>query len=451
MVHCTDDIISNARQSCDKSSGDVIEAAQTIAFCTHHIKTIADDVIQMSKLDSRLVEINPTSIRPREVVEQAIAIFQSERKAGSIELDFKEDPSIEAFGIDWLLLDSVRYLQILFNMVTNAIKVVKNRPTRKIEVKLSAASNNETAVDSVRFAKPRHPGGTGNVKFGEQYKDVESVFLVTTVEDTGPGLTEDELSSLFERFAQASPKTESKYGGSGLGLFISRDLTELQGGRIGVASEAGVGSKFVFSVESKRCEPPKTKSDPPPIRIPARLQAIDNDYSPVLSRPPELPNGQEATRSCADQKEKAGPRRVLVVEDNLINQKVLANQLRKRGYEVSVALHGEEALKQLHMNFPTSDPLSIPRKAVGSRSFDVVLLDIEMPVMDGITCVQRIRAFEAARPNRRRLNVIAVTANARGEHETAALAAGMDSITTKPYKIESLVQQMEKACSPAAG
>lgn len=449
MVHCTDDIIANIRQSSDQSSKDVLEAAQTIAFCTQHIKTIADDVIQLSKLDARLVDFTPASTRPRDLVEQAITIFQSELKAGSIELTFEKDPSIDTLAINWILMDSVRYLQILFNMITNAIKVTKHRPTRKISVRLSAAMNNHTAVDNrVQFAEPRQP--VTIVDFGEQYRQSESVYLVTTIEDTGPGLTTDEVSSLFERFAQASPKTESKYGGSGLGLFISRDLTELQGGRLGLVSEAGVGSKFLFSVESKRCGPPETMLETPPIVIPTRVLEMENSYSPITTALPETPDSQELVPVLSTESEKKPrPRRVLVVEDNLINQKVLANQLRKRGYEVSVALHGEEALKQLQISLVTPEPVLIPRKAISSKAFDVVLLDIEMPVMDGITCVQRIRAFEAARPSRSRLPTIAVTANARAEHETAALAAGMDAITTKPYKIEDLVAQIEKACGSA--
>lgn len=106
-----------------------------------------------------------------------------------------------------------------------------------------------------------------------------------------------------------------------------------------------------------------------------------------------------------------------------------------------------EALRQLKISLEKPDPCSVPRKAVAG--FDVVLLDIEMPVMDGISCVQQIRAWETARKSRSRLPVIAVTANARSEHGLAALDAGMDSITTKPYKINSLVLEIEKVCSPA--
>lgn len=157
------------------------------------------------------------------------------------------------------------------------------------------------------------------------------------------------------------------------------------------------------------------------------------------------------------------------MEDNLINQKVLANQLRKRGFEVSCAIHGAEALDMLHMAESTSttttagSPTSPTASIVGNSSvirrkpvpnatasavaneFDVVLLDIEMPIMDGYTCAQQIRAFELNHADsRRRLPIIAVTANVRSEHSTAALESGMDAITTKPYKIEDLVAQIEQ-------
>jgi CheY-like chemotaxis protein len=139
---------------------------------------------------------------------------------------------------------------------------------------------------------------------------------------------------------------------------------------------------------------------------------------------------------------------VLIVEDNLINQKVLANQLRKRSFEVKVAQHGKEALDLLQMAIERPVPPVISRKPVARTLFDVVLMDIEMPVMDGISCVKRIRAYETSRGTQTRLPIIAVTANARSEHGTTAIEAGMDSITTKPYKIEELVDQIEKVCTP---
>lgn len=147
------------------------------------------------------------------------------------------------------------------------------------------------------------------------------------------------------------------------------------------------------------------------------------------------------------QKDKPAGKKVLIVEDNLINQKVLANQLRKRGYNVSVAINGEEALKTLHMDEYT------PRSSNDGPPFDaacfnVVLMDIEMPVMGGVTCAKRIRAFEKGQEGATHLKIIAVTANARSEHGTAALEAGMNAITTKPYKIADLVEQIERVCRP---
>ncbi|CAK4028696.1 histidine kinase [Lecanosticta acicola] len=467
MVHCTDDIIENVEDLRNGRDTDmpasILENAATIAYCTQHIQNIVGDVLTLSKLDSRLVDVCPKPSQPREVVQGALKIFQNEFRANSIELDFAEDPSMQALRIDWLLFDPNRLVQVLVNLVTNAINVVKSRVKRKVTVRLSAVTRSpyETG-DDIQCVRPRQTPKP--VDFGGLINAEPSVFVVISVEDTGPGLEPEEKASLFERFAQASPKTESKYGGSGLGLFISRFLTELQNGTIGVASEPGVGSKFVFSVEAKRTTAPSPPTTSPPavvqipsIEIPTRLRSsvlgVDSN-SPVLSIPsPHALHGHGVTRTQQQQQppppqpqqDKSAPRRVLVVEDNLVNQKVLANQLRKRGYEVGVALHGEEALELLQM---TSAPSS---SSPSARAFDVVLMDLEMPVMDGVSCVERIRAFEKKHGEEGdRLPVIAVTANARSEHATVALGAGMDAITTKPYRIQELVAEIGRVSGSGA-
>ena len=162
---------------------------------------------------------------------------------------------------------------------------------------------------------------------------------------------------------------------------------------------------------------------------------------------------------------------ILVVEDNLINQKVLANQLRKRGYKVQCANDGLEALEILHMDTnpvvatpePSSKPLTpassqsslnaIKRKPVPTapsrarKEFDIVLMDIEMPRLSGTDCTRRIRAFEASQKTPSGIPIIAVTANARSEHGTMALESGMNAVTTKPYKLEDLVAQIDRLCA----
>lgn len=337
--------------------------------------------------------------------------------------------------------------------MTNAIKFVKGRSKRRILVKLSATIFAPHAnTDTIQCVRPRQDPKP--VDFGEDFNHEQLVYLMIEVEDTGPGLDSEEMANLFQRFTQANPKTESKYGGSGLGLFISRDLTELQGGRIGVASTPGVGSTFVFSVETRRTTTPKMPQRTPSLEIPTRLRGSSTADSPVIAAPvirPFIATPQNAPQciepSATPQAEtnietQQVTKRILIVEDNLINQKVLANQLRKRGYDVNVALHGEEALERLNMTptTPQDDPMD-------RMAFDCVLMDLEMPVMDGFTCVRRIREWES-KCSMRVLPVIAVTANAREEHGTAAIEAGMQAITTKPYKIDDLLSQMERVCTP---
>ncbi|SMQ45798.1 unnamed protein product [Zymoseptoria tritici ST99CH_3D7] len=450
MIHCTEDIITELRKRGDASLSEALEAAQTISHCTQHIKNIVDDVLILSKLDSDLIQVYPKPTLPRQAIETAVKIFKGELRASSVDLTVEEDTSMEHFGVEWLLLDSNRALQVLFNLITNAIKVVKGRDRRRIVVRLMAAHRPEPPICKVRYVLPRQESKA--VDFGPDANAQESVYLVLAVEDTGPGLTSDELSSLFERFTQAVPKTESRYGGSGLGLFISRDLTELQGGRLGIASEDGVGSTFLFSVECRKTEPPQDLIDTVKFDHPPTPQRSDTSHSFLRGLSDLQLNGQAVTRTqldCAEPELEARvTRRVLVVEDNAINQKILANQLRKRSFEVKVASHGEEALSALQMAVERPVPPTINRKPVPGTLFDVVLMDIEMPVMDGITCVKRIRAYETSRGIPTRLPVIAVTANARSEHGTSAIEAGMDSVTTKPYKIEELVEEIEKVCTP---
>lgn len=329
---------------------------------------------------------------------------------------------------------------------------MRGHSKREISVRVSATTAAPCGpTGGIQCVLPRQDSKP--VDFGEALNHEQPVYLMVQVEDTGAGLDSDEMATLFQRFTEANPKTESKYGGSGLGLFISRDLTELQGGRIGVASTPGEGSTFVFSVETRRTTRPKIPQRAPSLEIPTRLRGSSTADSPVVSAPPLRPSlisYQEATRAADDRgastetiSSSESAKRILVVEDNLINQKVLANQLRKRGYDVNVALHGGEALERLNMT-----PTTPEENPMETTAYDCVLMDIEMPVMDGLTCVKKIREFEL-KCSMRALPIIAVTANARDEHGAAAIAAGMQAITTKPYKIDDLVAQMDRVCLAA--
>jgi CheY-like chemotaxis protein len=296
-----------------------------------------------------------------------------------------------------------------------------------------------------------------------------AIWLQFAIEDSGRGLSEDELNLLFNRFRQASAKTFSSYGGSGLGLFISRELTELQGGQIGVSSRRGSGSCFVFFVRALQVQEGTHDLS----RTSSRSLSDDLIASPVLpqtqtfeSRPtaqrlasaisPAKTNGT-AINEELQTASKPTKLHVLLVEDNIINQKVIATQLRRLGNTVHVANHGLEALH--HLQHTTSaagrprDPSLPPnpdKPASAEESddapfpIDVVLLDQEMPVMDGIETIKRIREMERNGHLGGHVPVIAVTANARGEQVTNAIECGCDRVVTKPFRIPDLVQQMQE-------
>ena len=254
------------------------------------------------------------------------------------------------------------------------------------------------------------------------------------MQDTGRGLSAEEKKLLFLRFSQASPRTHVQYGGSGLGLFISRELTELQGGEIGVASEAGKGSTFAFFIRARKTTAP-TKSVDKALGMTGR-QTLAARSGSHLNDTSSSPGSSSAGVSNAKKHE--GGLKVLIVEDNLVNQKVLQKQLRNMGCETHVANHGGEALERLKESWFWSDRKPNP------LALDVILMDQEMPVMDGLTCTKKIRQLEEEGRFERHVPVIAVTANARVEQIQTAKEAGMDDVVSKPFRIQELIPKMEE-------
>ena len=229
---------------------DIIDAASTITLCAQHQKRIVDDILTLSKLDASLLEIAPDKVQPPQLVEKALTMYASEITRANINAKLVIEPTYDALAIDWVVLDPSRILQVIINLLTNAIKFSQYASTREITIYIGASYERPTGKHHginfvpVRHAKPAHtPSG--------EWGDGEDVYIQLAITDTGSGLTEEQIQVLFQRFAQASPKTYKQYGGSGLGLFISRELCELQGGQIGVCSREGRTS-FTFYVKAKR-------------------------------------------------------------------------------------------------------------------------------------------------------------------------------------------------------
>jgi signal transduction histidine kinase/AmiR/NasT family two-component response regulator len=417
IVHCADAItsaveecqaqLSTIPEPCLEALNDNIASANIILQCANHQKRIIDDILTLSKLDSMLLSITPTPVKPHKLATSIVNLFEAELKSNKIDCSIFDDQSLARLNVDHLLLDPSRVTQVFINLLTNAIKFVKSSTTPRIEVHFGACLHSPRSLFLPDMFWATTSNLDNSVTSSPEWGNGEEVYLAFSVKDFGIGLRDKEIHNIFERFKQANVKTHVKYGGSGLGLFISKELTEKQGGEIGVSSVLGQGSTFGFYVKTRRVERrPQTMSE-------------------LFSESGAKRRTQQALK-------------VLLVEDNLINQKVLGKQLKKAGCVVSVANHGLEALDVLE-----------------KETFDVVLMDLEMPVLDGLAAMRRIREKEEAEEGLLgeaiklgarggdRLPIIAVTANVRKEQIDAAMNAGADRVMQKPFKAADLVYMMK--------
>lgn len=276
-----------------------IENTEIITTCIQHQKRIIDDILTLSKLDSNLLVVTPCETNPSDLIAQSLRLFDAEVQAADTQLRFVIDKTYQNLGVDWVMLDPSRLLQILINLITNAIRFTKNELTRTITVTLAATSSRPTSsVAGIHYL--HQPNATP-----EQDEDDEnSIYLLVAVSDTGCGMKPDELERIFLRFQQSSHKTHIEYGGSGLGLFISRELARLQGGQIGVHSQHGVGSTFEFYIKARRCDAPQPTSDGLALNDAKRRRA-------------SVQHGGSARRNRSQAAHNDHPTHILLVEDNV--------------------------------------------------------------------------------------------------------------------------------------
>lgn len=423
------------------------------------------------------------------LINELSKMFSGEYNAAGITQTVSVEESYKALGIDWVLLDSSRLTQILINLITNSIKFTQYQTKREIKISVGATIEKPSvSAEGIHYLDFRTSREDLTQK--EEWGNGEELYLHFSVSDTGCGLTMDEKKLLFMRFSQA-PRTMVHYGGSGLGLFICRELTELQGGAIGVDSESGKGSTFAFYLKTRRRVPqrPPLPSRPvhqvsgltalqqlqnldqtfeqPPLQ--RRDQSAPSLYSSQQTRPPSPATTTATTPNTTTSKDTplssfpCTPRifDCLIVEDNKVNQSVMSKGLTKLGHAVFVANHGAEALEFLRTT------RNWRGNAADAQNLTVVLMDIEMPVMDGLTCVRKIRELEREGELVERTKVIAITANARIEQVNTAMEAGMvsrfslsllffhfsfvltlsclkDDVVSKPFRVAELIASIER-------
>ncbi|KAJ5776694.1 uncharacterized protein N7511_001705 [Penicillium nucicola] len=466
ILHCTEDIIEAIRERENHTVplSRITESAETICLCISHQKRILDDVLTFSKIDASMLHLAPRRVQPKKNFTGPISLFRPQLQRNDIQFDYQADVSYESCGIEWVMADLDRMGQVLINLLSNAIKFTANsKNTRKIRVSIGASKGRPSSYPpNVVFFR------TGETALGldktasTEWGDGEFVYVMLAVKDTGIGINDHAQRRLFERFNQATPRTEGIYGGSGLGLNVSRKLCHLHGGEIGVSSKEGEGSTFGFffrvrkgaytngdgvdvdnvsevdklshNIQALGLELSEVEGPTPDVRIPKDppLSQID-ELNRSGSMDERTKHSHEIARQAIvrsndihqSQNDKNTSRHILVVEDNIINRRILSRKLRSLGFQIMEASNGLEALNTFQ-----------------NSKLDCILMDQEMPVMDGNTATKRIRELE--NENDTHIPILGVTANVRAAQRSEMLEAGMDDIIHKPYHTEEIVAKISQ-------
>ena len=344
-------------------NGEQREQLEIAQRSAYSLLALLNDILDLSKIEAGKMMIERIPYNLRTVLEDCVKTFQARTLQKGIALHFELDPGAPSE----IMGDPLRVRQIAANLLSNAVKFTDRG---WVSLRLSAISSS-------------------GVLESEGIRE-----MLIEVSDTGPGIEADKLTSIFEKFTQADGSITRKYGGTGLGLAITKRLVEIQGGRVTVESKVGKGSTFTVSLPFE------------PVSAPAAALAASQ---PVV---PPQPSAHSATR-------------LLLVEDNVVNQKVVMAILRKKGYQLDVASNGREALAKLE---------------ICAEGYDVVLMDVQMPVLDGLETTRVIRR------NSRwsNLPIIAMTAHAMNGDRERCIQAGMDSYLSKPIQPAHLIATIEQ-------
>ena len=323
-----------------------------------HLLGLVNDILDFSKVDAGKLDIERAAFRPASLLDNVANLIGEKAQAKGLGLVFDIPEDMP----EVLVGDPLRLGQILINYGNNAVKFTERG---NIRIALSARERN-----------------------------ADSLLLHGAVSDTGIGLTPEQMGRLFQSFQQADTSTTRRYGGTGLGLSISKKLAELMGGEVGVHSVPGQGSTFWFT---------------------ARVGIGRGEDSTLanLAAASSVPEAQlNAIRGA----------RLLLVEDNDLNQQVAGEMLHDEGFEVDVAENGLIAVDR------------VMKAHHAGQLYDLVLMDMQMPVMDGVSAtVELRRSLKAAE-----LPIVAMTANAMQQDRERCLAAGMQDYVTKPIRPDDL-------------
>ncbi len=351
--------------------GEAREYAHTIQTCGQSLLTLISDILDFSKMEAGRLEFDTVVFEPRVIVQQICDMLSGAALKKDIALScaVRDDVPERVVG------DPGRIRQVLLNLAGNGLKFTEE-------------------------------GGV-NLEVSVEEQDHAEVKLRFRIQDTGIGIEPSRLSALYEPFVQADTSLTRRFGGTGLGLAISRALVAGMGGELGAESRPGRGSTFWFTA-----------------RVPVA-------HETTLPETEEHSTSDSEGASTATINPFAAPARILVAEDNPVNQRVAERILEKLGHEVTIVENGALAVE-----------------AVRESRFDLVLMDCQMPEMDGYAATRAIRALEAGLTQH--TPIVALTAHAMAHDRDVCLAAGMDDYVAKPVRPDELAARLAKWLSAEA-
>ena len=350
------------------------EFAESIKGSADALMALINDILDLSKIEAGKMRLDRVPFQLGATIAEVASMFALEARLKGLEFVSNIPPDLPR-----VVGDPGRLRQVLRNLLGNALKF-----TDRGEIGVRAELLNEaTNVVQIRF----------------------------TVHDTGIGMPTDQQSRLFESFTQGDGSSTRRHGGTGVGLAISKQLVELLGGEIGVASEPGHGSRFWFTASFGKASPAETPA-PKPVVVQDR----------IIRSTPRIPLAAPA--ACPQKPVPIATHlRVLLAEDNEINQRITLRLLEKLGVPADAVVNGREAVQALE-----------------KRKYDLVLMDCQMPDMDGFEATAIVRSREVGTHT----PICALTANAMEGDRERCLAAGMDDYISKPVGLEKLQKAVDR-------
>jgi signal transduction histidine kinase/ligand-binding sensor domain-containing protein/CheY-like chemotaxis protein len=358
----------------------------TIISCSETLLNVINDILDFSKIESGNMELEHEEFDLRVCIHEVMGMFSKTAAGNGIDLSYTIGPEVPARIIG----DNLRLRQVLTNLVGNAMKFTTEG---EVFTGVSLVRRGGVPHDPLFLAPNSSPAPGAD----------DSIELNFEVRDTGIGIPADKLGRLFKSFTQVDSSTTRKYGGTGLGLVISEKLVKLMGGGIKVSSVEGEGSTFSFTIRTH----------------PGR-QALDAEGMPAPGK--TFVKGLTAQDKLSADFARRYPLDILVAEDNAINQQLIQQILVRLGYQPSIVENGIEAVS-----------------AMNKRSYTLVLMDMQMPEMDGLEATRVIRHSPMLQPI-----IIALTANSMKGDEESCLKAGMNDYLSKPLQLETLIKMLEK-------